>query len=267
MGGSSPHPTPGRLELDAPLLAQLEPERRAELEPLVKHMLSGETGFTPVQVAGLDGRGIYRPIGMAGWSLGVFYPEKELMEGVHRLRVLEAWLGLLGLLVLATVVVVLSRRLTAPLRDLAGAARGLASNLDAVLPAARSQDELGALTTAFGEMRDSLRRYVHDLEVTTAAKQRLESELAIAKRIQMDMLPARHAGSPAEGFELAALLEPARPVGGDLFDHLAADGHVFFLVADVSGKGVPAALFMVRAKTLFEAARLARASRARSWPR
>jgi sigma-B regulation protein RsbU (phosphoserine phosphatase) len=103
-------------------------------------------------------------------------------------------------------------------------------------------------------MRDALRRYVHDLEVTTAAKQRLESELAIAKRIQMDMLPSRQAGSPEEGYELAALLEPARQVGGDLFDHLASAGHVFFLVADVSGKGVPAALFMARAKTLFEAA-------------
>jgi sigma-B regulation protein RsbU (phosphoserine phosphatase) len=68
------------------------------------------------------------------------------------------------------------------------------------------------------------------------------------------MLPPAQAGSEREGYELAALLDPAREVGGDLFDHVAADDHVFFLVADVSGKGVPAALFMVRAKTLFESA-------------
>jgi sigma-B regulation protein RsbU (phosphoserine phosphatase) len=103
-------------------------------------------------------------------------------------------------------------------------------------------------------MRDALRHYVHDLEVTTAAKQRLESELAIAGRIQLNMLPPGHAGSPAEGYELGAVLEPAREVGGDLFDHSADGERVFFLVADVSGKGVPAALFMARAKTLFEAA-------------
>lgn len=244
----------GRLELDAPLLEQLPAERRAALEPLVKHMLAGATGFAPIEVNGQAGRVIYQPIATAGWSLGVFYPEQELMAGAERLRRLEATLGLLGLLVLATVVVALSRRLTAPLRELAGAARGLATNLESELPPARSQDELGALAGAFGEMRDALRRYVRELEATTAAKQRLESELAIASRIQVDMLPPARAGSPAEGYELAALLDPAREVGGDLFDHFAADGHVFFLVADVSGKGVPAALFMARAKTLFEAA-------------
>ena len=244
----------GRLEVDAPLLEQLPPERRAELEPLVRHMLAGASGFLPAEMNGRAGRVIYQPIGIAEWSLGVFYPEQDFMAGAQRLRLVEATLGLLGLLVLAAVVVALSRRLTAPLRELAGAARGLAANLDAELPAPHSRDELGALATAFGEMRDALRRYVHDLEVTTAAKQRLESELAIAKRIQMDMLPSRQAGSPEEGYELAALLEPARQVGGDLFDHLASAGHVFFLVADVSGKGVPAALFMARAKTLFEAA-------------
>ena len=243
-----------RLELDAPLLERLPPERRAALAPLVRQMLSGDTGFARVELNGQPGRMTYQPIEFAGWSLGVFYPERELMAGVDRLRALQTTLGLLGLAVLAAVVVALSRRLTAPLRELAASARGLAANLDAELPAARSRDELGALALAFREMRDALRRYVHDLEVTTAAKQRLESELAIAGRIQMDMLPPRRAGSPAEGYELGALLDPAREVGGDLFDHFAEGGRVFFLVADVSGKGVPAALLMARAKTLFEAA-------------
>ncbi len=241
-----------RLEVDMPLLEQLPAPRRSALAPLVRHMLSGGTGFAQIQLNDQPGRVIYQPIGMAGWSLGVFYPEQELMAGVDRLRLLQATLGLLGLAVLAAVVVALSRRLTAPLRELAGAARGLAENLDEKLPSTRSQDELGALVRAFGEMRDALRRYVHDLEVTTSAKQRLESELAIAGRIQMSMLPSPGAGSAAEGYELHALLDPAREVGGDLFDHFTEGGRVSFLVADVSGKGVPAALFMARAKTLFE---------------
>ena len=114
-------------------------------------------------------------------------------------------------------------------------------------------DELGALATAFRDMRASLRRYIHDLETTTAAKLRLEGELEVARRIQMDMLPAATSGGPADGYELAAVLEPARAVGGDLYDHRTVDGRVFFLVADVSGKGVGAALFMARAKALFEA--------------
>jgi sigma-B regulation protein RsbU (phosphoserine phosphatase) len=240
-------------ELGAPMLEQLPPARRERLEPIIRRMLEGKKGFQKLDAEGRRGRLYYEPIGAEGWSLGVFYPEDELMEGATRLREIQASLGLLGLVVLVAVIVVLSRRLTAPLRELASAARRLASDLDTELPAPRSRDELGALAAAFRDMRDALRGSMHDLEVTTAAKERLESEIKIARRIQMDMLPRPRAGGRGQGYELAALLEPARDVGGDLYDHFTEGGHVFFLVADVSGKGVPAALFMARAKTLFEA--------------
>ena len=75
----------------------------------------------------------------------------------------------------------------------------------------------------------------------------------LARRIQADMLPKGTAGGADEGYELAATLVPARAVGGDLFNHFRDGQRVFFLVGDVSGKGVPAALFMARTKTLFEA--------------
>ena len=101
-------------------------------------------------------------------------------------------------------------------------------------------------------MRDSLKAYIRDLKETTAAKQKLESELEIAHNIQMDMLPKGGLGGPEERYELEATLLPARHVGGDLYYHALLDGRVAFLVGDVSGKGVPAALFMARAKTLFE---------------
>jgi phosphoserine phosphatase RsbU/P len=249
---AAPGMTPA--DVEAPMLEQLPPERRRSLEPIIRQMLTGKRGFQVLEVQGRRGRLLYQPIGAEGWSLAVFYPEDEFMEGVARLREIHAALGLLGLVVLVVVIVAFSRRLTAPIRELAGAARGLASNLEAELPEARSRDELGALATAFREMRDALRGYIHDLEVTTAAKERLESELKIAGRIQMDMIPRGTAGGREEGYELSALLEPARDVGGDLYDHFTEGGQVFFLVADVSGKGVPAALFMARAKTLFEAA-------------
>ncbi len=102
-------------------------------------------------------------------------------------------------------------------------------------------------------MRDSLKTYIRDLKETTAAKQKLQSELEIAHNIQMDMLPKGGLGGDGERFELAATLVPARQVGGDLYYYyLMDDGRVAFLVGDVSGKGVPAALFMARTKTLFE---------------
>jgi phosphoserine phosphatase RsbU/P len=241
---------PGIEAREAPLLEQVPEDRRAVVAPLVAKMLSGEAGFERLDVRGRSHWVTWAPVGVPGWTLAVAYPEDELAEGVQRLRVLQAALGLGGLGLLAAVIVALSHRLTAPLRELAATALRLASDLDTPLPEPHSRDELGALTRAFHDMREALVRHVRELQRTTAARQRLESELAVARRIQMAMLPAPD--SAGDGWALAARLAPARAVGGDLYDHLVQDGRVYFLVADVSGKGVGAALFMARSKTLFE---------------
>ena len=236
-----------------PLLEDLPPDRRAHLAPIVARMLSGETGFLPVEAQGQRYRMTYQPLGRAGWSLGVLYPEDELLAGVRRLRLIQASLGVTGLALLAAVVVVVSRRITGPVKALAASAERIASgDLDAELPPIESRDEVGGLARAFHHMRDSLKTQIRDLRETTAAKERLESELRVARRIQTAMLPPPRAGGPGQGYELAATLVPARAVGGDLFDHFRVGARVFFMVGDVSGKGVGAALFMARAKMLFE---------------
>jgi sigma-B regulation protein RsbU (phosphoserine phosphatase) len=232
----------------------VERTERARLEPIVKRMLAGEKGFLPVEVGGRAYRLTYQPLTRAGWSMAALYPEDELLEEVGWLRTVQAALALGGLALLALVVVVLSHRFTRPLKALAASADRMATgDLDASLPPVESRDELGTLARAFLNMRDSLKAYIRDLSETTAAKERLESELKIARRIQADMLPRPQAGGPGEGYELAATLVPARAVGGDLFDHFRDRSRVFVLVGDVSGKGVPAALFMARTKTVFEA--------------
>jgi phosphoserine phosphatase RsbU/P len=232
---------------------QATPETRQRFAPIVKSMLAGEKGFARVELEGRPFRLTYRPVGRAGWSLAALYAEDELLAEVGRMRTIQALLALGGLALLALVVVVLSRRFTRPLAGLAASAGRIArGDLDAPLPPVESRDEVGALTRAFHGMRDSLKTYIRDLQETTAAKERLEGELKVARRIQADMLPKPTAGGPGEGFELGATLVPARAVGGDLFDHFRDGSRVFFLVGDVSGKGVPAALFMARTKTVFE---------------
>lgn len=89
------------------------------------------------------------------------------------------------------------------------------------------------------------------LEETTTAKERIESELRIARDIQMSMVP--HIFPQHKGLDLYASMQPAREVGGDLYDYLLEDDMLYFCVGDVSGKGVPASLFMAQAIRLFRA--------------
>ena len=87
------------------------------------------------------------------------------------------------------------------------------------------------------------------LEETTAAKERIESDLRIARDIQMSMVPSRF--PDREDLDLYALIQPAKAVGGDLYGYLLSDDQLYFCLGDVSGKGVPASLFMAQATRLF----------------
>ena len=87
------------------------------------------------------------------------------------------------------------------------------------------------------------------LEETTAVKERMESELRIARNIQMSMVPSVF--PDVEGIDMYASMTPAKEVGGDLYNYLLLDDKLYFCVGDVSGKGVPASLFMAQATRLF----------------
>lgn len=251
------HPDPEMLQSAITVLQEHGETIDPRAREIVGKMLRGEQGFEPYEdrYLGKRARAAFQPVGGAGWSFAVVYPEDELLAEVRQLARKEFGILGVGLAVLGGVVVVLSRRLTRPLRELSDSAARIATgDLDLALPPVESRDEVGALTGAFHNMRDSLKEYIHNLEVTTKAKERLESELEIARKIQMDMLPPGSAGGgPPAIYELAATLVPARHVGGDLYDHFLLGGRLWFVVGDVSGKGVAAALFMARAKTMFRA--------------
>ena len=116
-------------------------------------------------------------------------------------------------------------------------------------------DEVGSLAEAMAGMIARLQRYLVDLEAATAARVRVESELSAAREIQIGMLPRKFPPFPDQGeLDVFAVLESAKEVGGDLYDYFLIDNHrLFFLVGDVSGKGVPAALFMAMTTSLFKA--------------
>jgi len=117
-----------------------------------------------------------------------------------------------------------------------------------------TRDEIGDLARGFNKMQDNLKRYTENLRAVTAEKERIGAELNVATQIQADMLPRIFPPFPQkEEIDLFASMTPAKEVGGDFYDFfLIDDNHLALVIADVSGKGVPAALFMVISKTLIK---------------
>jgi len=152
-------------------------------------------------------------------------------------------------------------RVSRPLSQLAGYAKNLPSQEfrsapdPAVEGLSRRGDEIGRLAQAFLFMQKMLQEYLDHLQKTTAAKERIESELKIAHDIQMSMVPKIFPPFPdRDEFDLYATLVPAKEVGGDFYDFFFLDkDRLCLAIGDVSGKGVPASLFMAVTNTLFKA--------------
>lgn len=115
-------------------------------------------------------------------------------------------------------------------------------------------NELQTLAEAFNSMTQRLDAYIRDLTAVTAEKERIGAELNVATHIQSSMLPCIFPAFPErKEFDIYATMAPAKEVGGDFYDFFMVDErHLAIVVADVSGKGVPAALFMVIGKTLIK---------------
>ncbi len=158
---------------------------------------------------------------------------------------------------LAGMLVILRNTLVAPIETLASHVREYGRTKDAgVAGLIRGEkfpsDEVGDLADATESMIDQIQEHVEHVTRLSAERERAASELAVAHRIQLSALPpVAPPYTGQEGFRIAASMNPAKAVGGDFYDFFMVDERrCAFLIADVSGKGVPAALFMMHAKTL-----------------
>jgi phosphoserine phosphatase RsbU/P len=196
----------------------------------------------------------YAPVS-SGWSMGILFPEEAILADLQAMRRVTIAVGILGLVLALAAIALVSRSVTRPIRMLALQTHEIArGNLDAAVPPLASGDEVGDLANSFESMRRALKDYIANLAASTAARERIESELKIARAIQRNFLPRRFPAFPGRTeFDLYARVEAAKAVGGDLYDFFLLDEHhLFFSIGDVSGKGVPAALFMAVTKTLIK---------------
>lgn len=203
----------------------------------------------------------YAPVETTDWMYCVKLPEAVVLEPVYNITsyIRTAIIVFVIVFVIVTltaffVVRNFAKKLTKPILALgADAAEISGGNLDHRAEVIYN-DEVGDLAKSFNEMASSLKKYIKDLTSVTAEKERIGAELNVATKIQADMLPSIFPAFPErKDIDIYASMDPAKEVGGDFYDLFMIDeNHLALVIADVSGKGVPAALFMVIAKTLLK---------------
>lgn len=156
----------------------------------------------------------------------------------------------------AVYVIFLRKTVIVPVLEAAGETERFANEntVSDRLPAVNRRDEIGTLMRAVRKMESDIKLYTENLASAAAERERVNTELEIAARIQASMLPSGFEEFSCRGAaEVYALMRPAKEVGGDFYDFFMADEtHAAFVIADVSGKGVPAAMFMTIGKTLIK---------------
>ena len=223
------------------------------LTALGRAMTAGREGMKRMSIGGTDSYVFYKPLGHTGCSMAIVCPESDIFSGFDRLRRAVTAIVIVGLILMLYLFIRIITSELQPLRRLASQAEAIASGqFGNQLPDLRRIDEIGQLSHSFGNMQQSLVRYIDELKCTTAQKASIESDLRIASDIQMGMLPEEFPTRlDRDDVQLYASLTPAKEVGGDLFDFYFRDDKLFFCIGDVSGKGVPASLFMAVTRSAF----------------
>ena len=197
----------------------------------------------------------YTSVPRLGWALAIHKPFRYLYEDLFWGVIVTFVIMGLGLMLMVPIIRYVVHRMTKNISEYAKAAENIArGDFDTPVIHTHTNDEIQQLGDSLDNMRISLNDYMQRLEITTAERKTIENELLIANRIQMSMLPHIFPTPPASPYVgVYAYLQPAKSVGGDLYDFILNDNKFHFIVGDVSGKGVPASLIMAITSSLFRA--------------
>ena len=192
--------------------------------------------------------------------IGMTYDLSNIENEIRNVTVNNTLASVTGQLILSLICLFMVYRLIiSPLKSVQENIRNYRETKDsetviANLKEINSKNEIGDLKNDVIELAEEIDDYVDKIESISAEKHRIESELDMAKRIQLSMMPSVFPPYPDRNeFEIYASVEPAREVGGDFYDFFLIDkDHLCMVMADVSGKGVPAALFMMGSKIVIK---------------
>ena len=224
-------------------------------DAMVKRMLNRESGTCHINNDGQDCWVFYSYVKYADWTVVIVVPEEIISYKGNLLANIILTVLFVGLLVIYMLSSHLIKKNMRPLSRFVTAAGQVAQgNFDIELPEVKSR-EVDALRDAFKDMQGSLSNYVEELKETTASNVAMEQELKIASDIQQRMLPKMYPPFPERtDIDIFGEVVTAKKVGGDLFDFFIHDEKLYFSIGDVAGKGVPAALVMAVARSMFRSA-------------
>ena len=230
-------------------------------DAMVRRMLNRESGSCRINNDGLNCWVFYSYVKYADWTVVIVVPEAIINYKGNLLANIILTVLFVGLLVIYLLSSHLIRKNMRPLSRFVTAARQVAQgDFDIALPEVKSR-EVDALRDAFKEMQTSLSNYVEELKETTASNVAMEQELRIASDIQQRMLPKVYPPFPERtDIDIFGEVVTAKKVGGDLFDFFIRDDKLYFSIGDVAGKGVPAALVMAVARSMFRSASMSNTS-------
>ena len=252
----------------------LRKSRNKTLAVAVAEALSGTAGVTAALVDGEAYHLFFAPVKSTGWSYLILLPTgkvtqltDQLLGSIQEIKtrtegevdgiLTRNILILIGLVVLATLLVLwgamrLSHRIADPINRLTEKVSAVQGDALDFVWEENTGDETQLLAVSFRDLTERIKQYIREVQEVTAKEERISAELKVAARIQADMLPRKFPAFPErDEFDIYASMMPAKEVGGDFYDFFLNDpDHLAVVIADVSEKGVPAALFMVGAKTL-----------------
>ena len=230
-------------------------------DAMARRMLNRESGTCRINNDGQDCWVFYSYVKYADWTVVIVVPEAIINYKGNLLANIILAVLFVGLLVIYLLSSQLIRKNMRLLARFATAAREVAEgNFHIELPEVKSR-EVDALREAFKDMQSSLVNYMEELKETTASNVAMDQELRIASDIQQRMLPKVYPPFPERtDIDIFGEVVTAKKVGGDLFDFFIRDEKLYFSIGDVAGKGVPAALVMAVARSMFRSASMTHTS-------
>lgn len=225
------------------------------LQDIGRGMVRGKSSFVRLQKTKMFSQRwlYYASISLNKWSIGVIFPDNEIMADLRKVNLIFTAILGFGLIILLTLIYGRIRTIFRPLKTLVSAANKIGSgDFNVKVPETKLNNEVSMLSASFSKMQSELKSYMENLVKTTLEKDKISSEIRFAAQIQQRIIPSnKNLLTDVNEVSVFGILEAADEIGGDLYDaFMIDDKRLCFAIADVFGKGIVASMLMTMVQTL-----------------